>query len=56
MVHTEIAKLKTAIAPYREALLEHPLYNSLQSLEDVKAFMEVHVHAVWDFMVKMRQV
>ncbi|WP_124978741.1 DUF3050 domain-containing protein [Nonlabens xiamenensis] len=34
----------------RNALLEHPLYQSIQSDEDLRLFMELHVYAVWDFM------
>lgn len=39
-----------ATAPYRQRLLEHPLYHALQSIDHVRVFMEHHVHAVWDFM------
>lgn len=37
-------------AACRTALLEHPLYQKLQTLEDLALFMEHHVFAVWDFM------
>jgi hypothetical protein len=43
-------RLQTAIAPYREALISHPLYASIFSISDIQSFMEHHVFAVWDFM------
>ena len=30
----------------RKSLIEHPLYNSMENLSDIKKFMEVHVYAV----------
>jgi hypothetical protein len=42
--------LRDAIAPHREALLQHPLYHELRTLRDLGVFMEHHVYAVWDFM------
>ena len=34
----------------RVKLEEHKLYYSIQSIDDLKIFMENHVFAVWDFM------
>jgi pyrroloquinoline quinone (PQQ) biosynthesis protein C len=45
-----IAKLKQQIEPLRAQLIQHPLYQHMQTLEDLNAFMEHHVFAVWDFM------
>ena len=45
-----IQKLEQEIAPYREQLIHHELYKSIDSIERVRAFMETHVSAVWDFM------
>jgi len=46
----EINTLEASLAPLRAQLREHPLYQSLNSLKDVRIFMEQHVYAVWDFM------
>ena len=29
----------------RKSLIEHPLYNSMDNLNDIKKFMEIHVFA-----------
>ena len=42
--------IPNAIGPLRARLLEHPLYARLQTLADLRDFMEHHVFAVWDFM------
>jgi Protein of unknown function (DUF3050) len=43
---TTAAEIETA----RAALLGHPLYARLRTLEDLAQFMECHVFAVWDLM------
>lgn len=45
-----ISALENELQYYRNSLKNHPLYNSLNELNDVKIFMEQHVFAVWDFM------
>lgn len=45
-----IDKLKAAIAPVRQQIVEHPLYSTISSLEDLRTFTQYHVFAVWDFM------
>lgn len=42
--------LKSRIEPLRSELISHPVYSQISSLEDLKAFTEEHVFAVWDFM------
>src|SRR5467141_4940852 len=50
MMSSTSSRISDAIAPLRQTLLEHPLYQDLQSLEQLRLFMEHHVFAVWDFM------
>lgn len=42
--------IERELQPYTEQLKNHPLYDKLTSIEDIQAFMEHHVYAVWDFM------
>jgi hypothetical protein len=42
--------LLAAVEPERNALLAHPVYASLRSMQDLRRFMEIHAFAVWDFM------
>lgn len=44
------ARLQLALGEPREALLAHPLYDAVADLGRLRAFMEIHVYAVWDFM------
>ena len=50
MTSPRIDQLQKHIAPLRERLGAHPVYQSLRSLEDVHTFLGLHVFAVWDFM------
>jgi hypothetical protein len=45
-----IAFLQQEVAPARRLLLNNGLYHSVQTLADLRRFMEHHVYAVWDFM------
>ena len=38
------------IESLRARLAAHPIYAAVQSLDDLRVFMEHHVYSVWDFM------
>lgn len=46
----QIAKLQAALSSKRAALLAHPMYAQINSIENFQCFMEQHIFAVWDFM------
>lgn len=45
-----IENINASIQPQKDILLNHPLYKKVQTLEDLRRFLESHVYAVWDFM------
>jgi len=49
-MNKNIEEINNGIANYRKDVVNHPLYSTLKSIEDIKKLMEVHVYAVWDFM------
>tara|TARA_B110000037_G_scaffold181578_1_gene208782 strand:- start:195 stop:1544 length:1350 start_codon:yes stop_codon:yes gene_type:complete len=49
-VSKQIEYIEEQLNPLRDKLKNHSLYDHLQSIEDVKIFMSMHVFAVWDFM------
>lgn len=46
----KIDTINASIQPQKDILLNHPLYKKIQTLEDLRKFLESHVYAVWDFM------
>ena len=51
-----IENLKTEISIYRDQLIKHPIYGNINSISDLKQFMESHVYAVWDFMSLVKKL
>jgi hypothetical protein len=54
--HPGLLGLQEAITPLRNQVVGHPIYKNLDGLNDVVAFMENHVFAVWDFMSLLKQL
>lgn len=45
-----IATINQTIQPQKDILLQHPLYEKVKTMDDLRQFLECHVYAVWDFM------
>lgn len=46
----QLDQLREGIIPLREQLFSHPLYARMETMEHLRAFLQHHVFAVWDFM------
>ena len=46
----EIERIKSEIEPLRQELLNHKVYQEIETVQDLNIFLEHHVFAVWDFM------
>ncbi len=50
MTQDFVQQLQAELQPARQQMVDHPVYRHLQTLADLRVFMEHHVYAVWDFM------
>ena len=49
-MNENIEYINKQIYKYRKEVVNHALYNHLNTIEDIQKLMEIHVYAVWDFM------
>jgi hypothetical protein len=52
----DLDALRAAIDAEQDLLARHPLFAELQTLGDLRAFMEWHVFAVWDFLSLLKRL
>lgn len=55
-MENQLEKLRMQIAPLREQIVNHRLYQEIKTLEDLRIFMEHHIYAVWDFMSLLKSL
>ncbi|MEW1718323.1 DUF3050 domain-containing protein [Streptomyces sp. NPDC093109] len=56
LTHEGIDRTRAAIEPARKEVTTHPIYRRMSTREDLAAFMEHHVFAVWDFMSLLKSL
>src|SRR6478735_1400378 len=49
-MNKSIERIQATIEPLRQQIINHPVYGVIESIEDLRVFMQYHVFAVWDFM------
>jgi hypothetical protein len=50
MINSKLKQLMHDTESLRHRLINHPLYNAIDTLNSLQLFMEYHIFAVWDFM------
>jgi hypothetical protein len=56
MTVPEVTDDVTELSILRQQLFQHPLYDSVQTADNVRLFMREHVFAVWDFMSLLKRL
>ena len=51
-----IERLVNQLAPFKQQLIEHKLYQNIETIPALRCFMETHVYAVWDFMSLVKKL
>ena len=53
---SSVETLLESLRPLRKQLVEHDVSTKLETVDDLKTFMEHHVFAVWDFMCLLKSL
>lgn len=51
-----LKNIRERIEPFRQAVIQHPVFAELKDMHDVRIFMQHHVFAVWDFMSLLKSL
>lgn len=51
-----LARLQQNIAPLRNQIVNHKVYGVIETIDELKIFMQYHVFAVWDFMSLLKSL
>ncbi|HWY37565.1 MAG TPA: DUF3050 domain-containing protein, partial [Bacteroidia bacterium] len=55
-MNEHIKKIKKAIEPLRQQIIDHKVYSVIHDKDDLKIFMRYHIFAVWDFMSLLKSL
>lgn len=55
-MNPSIQQINLRIQPLRQQIINHPIYAAIDSIDDLKIFMQYHVYAVWDFMSLLKSL
>lgn len=56
LISEKLEKIQSHIEPLRAEIINHKVYDVINTLEDLQIFMEYHIYAVWDFMSLLKSL